>query len=211
MSACNDIDVVCEKCGEEFQGTIWTAIHAGEDPELKDLLLGGELNILVCPRCAHTAYQDHFILYQDPPEELIAYIYPPDQRSEEDFLRKTLLLSFQEAQKTYEPEDRTDYEPILVFGLDTFVEMMRQESSHAVQSHIAEALCKENGIPFVKLRPCAARELKLMRVLPSQEKISRPARVPILKGLETLLILDPALNLYDEFRTRLTGDTSLFA
>ena len=56
MSAFNDLDITCEKCGEEFRGTVWTAIHAGVDPELKELLLGGELNMVMCTKCSHVAF-----------------------------------------------------------------------------------------------------------------------------------------------------------
>src|SRR5476649_950953 len=112
-------------------GILWTAVHAGEDPILNDILLGGELNILMCPKCSHAAYRDHFVLYQDPAAQLIAYIYPPDQSGEKEFLRKAMLLTFHEAQKVLEPKDRKDYEPLIVFGLATFVEMMRQEDLRA--------------------------------------------------------------------------------
>ena len=87
MSTFNEIDISCPNCGHEYKGVVWTAIHSAQDPELKDLLLGGEINLLMCPDCAHVAFQDHFILYQDPAAELIAYIYPHAQQADEEFLR----------------------------------------------------------------------------------------------------------------------------
>src|SRR6267142_1047983 len=118
MSSFNELDVTCRDCGEEFTGTVWTAIHAAEDPKLKEVLLGGELNLLTCPKCSQVTYKDLFVLYQDPAAELIAYIYPPAQEGEEEFLRKTMMINFKEAQAIYEPKDRKDYDPILVFGLE---------------------------------------------------------------------------------------------
>src|SRR3954469_4499031 len=79
MSNFNDIDITCEQCGQEFRGTVWTAVHAGQDPELKVLLLGGELNLVMCPQCGYVAYHDRFILYQDPAAEIVAYVYPQAQ------------------------------------------------------------------------------------------------------------------------------------
>ena len=187
MSTFNDIDVECEECGEEFKGVVWTAVHAQQDPELKDLLLGGELNILFCPKCSHVAYQDHFVLYQDPLAELIAYIYPPAQERDAEFLQKTMMVNFAEAQMVYEPKDRKDYDPILVFGLDAFVRMMEREDRRAEQSQIAEALCAEHQIPYVKLRPSRARALRMMRVLPCIPSSKAPARGEVLAGLDQLL------------------------
>ena len=195
MSTFNEQDITCEECDEKFKGTVWTAIHAGEDPELKDLLLGGELNLVMCPHCSHVAYQDHFILYQDPAAELIAYIYPLPQKAEEDFLRKAMQESFQEAQKVYAPDQRKDYDPLLVFGLESFVEMMHQEELRAEQSQIAEALCKEHRIPYVVLRPSQARRLGTMRVLPGGTGNDLP-QGKLLTGLKKLLTLNPALDLY---------------
>lgn len=206
MSTFNDIDVECEECGEEFKGVVWTAVHAQQDPELKDLLLGGELNILFCPKCSHVAYQDHFVLYQDPLAELIAYIYPPAQERDAEFLQKTMMVNFAEAQMVYEPKDRKDYAPVLVFGLDAFVRMMEREDRRAEQSQIAEALCAEHQIPYVKLRPSRARALRMMRVLPCIPSSKAPARGEVLAGLDQLLEKNPALDFYAGLRAAIRKD-----
>src|SRR5438552_3227602 len=179
MSRFNILDITCENCAEEFKGTVWTAVHAGQDPELKELLLGGELNILMCPLCAHPAYQDHFVLYQEPAAELIAYIYPPSQEANREFLENSMMTNFREVQKSYLPRDRQGYDPIIVFGLETFVELMKEEEARAEQSQIAEAICKEKGIPYQKLGPSEARRLKTVRVIPCATR----ERGEILKGI----------------------------
>src|SRR5438445_5008359 len=98
MSTFNDIDITCEECGEEFRGTVWVAVHAGQDPELKDLLLGGELNLVSCPECGHVTFQDHFLIYQEPAAGLVAYVYPEAQRDREAELRKLMRSGVHEAQ-----------------------------------------------------------------------------------------------------------------
>jgi CpXC protein len=198
MSTFNKIDVTCGDCGEAFTGILWTAVHAGEDPILKDILLGGELNILMCPKCSHAAYRDHFVLYQDPKAELIAYIYPPDRSGEEEFLRKTMLVSFKEAQQVLASRDRKDYDPILVFGLATFVELMQEENARAEQSQIAEAICKEKGIPYFILRPSEARRLKTMRVIPG----TRGEKNAIANGFQSLFAANPSLELYRDLLSK---------
>ena len=192
MSSSIELDITCEACGKEFTGTVWTAIHAKQDPELKEILLGGELNLLMCPTCSHVAYEDHFILYQDPAAEVVAYIYPPSQERDAEFLRRTMMTNFKEAQEVFPPKERKDYDPILIFGLETFVEMMQEESARAEQSQIAEAICKEKGIPYQKLRPSEARRLETVRVIPGAKR----ENAEILKGIKDLLGVDPALDLY---------------
>ncbi len=205
MSTFNEIDIACEECGEEFKGTIWTAIHAAEDAELKDILLGGELNIVMCPKCAHLAYQEHFVLYQDPLAELVAYIYPPAQRTEEDFLRKSMIVSFKDAQDIYPPHLRKDFDPLLIFGLETFVEMMEQEKTRGEQSQIAEVICKENQIPYTLLRPSEARKLGSVRVLPGAPAGRKPTPSELQAGLDRLLAVNPALDLYVQLRESLSA------
>src|SRR5258708_36174140 len=98
MSTFNDTDIECPQCGQEFGGTVWVAVHAGQDPELKDLLLGGELNLVSCPECSYVTYQDRFMIYQEPRAELLAYIYPESQRDQQDELQKLMQAGFKEAQ-----------------------------------------------------------------------------------------------------------------
>ncbi len=136
MSTFNELDVTCEQCGEEFNGTVWTAIHAGEDPELKDLLLGGELNILFCPKCAHTFYYEHFLLYQDPRLRLVAYVYPPAEENRRAELEILMKRGFSEAQETFKPKDRLLYGPSLFFGLDELQARIRHEEERLVKEDV---------------------------------------------------------------------------
>lgn len=206
MSTYNDIDITCEECGHEFRGTIWTAIHAGQDPELKDLMLGGELNLVMCPECAHVAYQDHFVLYQDPSAEIIAYIYPEIQAGQAEDLRQRMMEGFQEAKMFYENERPITYEPILVFGLESFIEMMRAEDDRAEQSQIAEIICGENNIPMIRLTPNQARALTTVRVLPTTGETKNATREEVLKGIKRLLEINPELSLYASLKKQIEAD-----
>lgn len=199
MSAINDIDVTCDNCGEIFPGTIYTAIHAKLDPELKDLMLGGELNILMCTFCAHLFFYDHFLLYQDPASEVIAYIYPEKEREHLADLHKSMLLSYKEAQSALEPKDRNAYEPILIFGLENAIEFLKQEELDVEEMEVAEAICQKNGIPVVKIPPAEARIRKIPRVLPTTGSVSSADRISILSGIKHLLEINPTLTQYSQF------------
>jgi hypothetical protein len=206
MSTFNDVDITCEQCGEEFRGTIWTAVHAKQDPELKDLLLGGELNMVMCPQCSHVAYQDHFVLYQDPAAELIVYVYPGSQREDEASLKAMMLQGFKEAQAVYDTKDRFLYEPLLLFGLNTLVEMLQEEENRAEQSQIAQELCKEKGISFHLLRPSQARAKGMMRVVPYEPSAPKITRNTVLAGIEHLIKINPQLDLYVKLKGQIESD-----
>jgi len=196
MSAFNDLDITCEQCQEEFQGAVWSAIHAGVDPELKDLLLGGELNMVMCPQCGFVSFQDRFLIYQDPAEELIAYVYPEVQEEQRAELEKLMLAGFREAQKGFEEKLRLVYDPLIFFGLESLVEMLLEEIDHAEQGDVAEAVCKEKGIAYLRIPPARSRRLKLPRVLPRTGTDRTPSREDVIGGFKKLLAENPLLTVY---------------
>lgn len=202
MSAYNDLDITCGQCGEEFRGTVWTAIHAGVDPELKDLLLGGELNMVMCPKCSYVEYQDHFLIYQEPDDELVAYVYPETQHEQEAELRQMMLKGFRDAQATFPEDQRLSYDPVLIFGLESLVELLQQELDWTEQSDVAEAICREKKIPFKRISPSESRRLQLPRLLPLAKAAKTPDRMTIIEGFKTLLKENPLLTLYaDRLKT----------
>lgn len=208
MSAYNDLDITCEQCGEEFRGTVWTAIHAGVDPELKDLLLGGELNMVMCPKCSHVAYQDHFLIYQEPDDELVAYVYPENQQEQESELRQMMLKGFRDAQETFPAEQRLAYEPILIFGLESLVELIHQELDWAEQSDVAEAVCREKNMPFKRISPAESRRLQLPRVLPLATPSKSPNRANVIAGFQALLKENTLLSIYADRLKTLEANTA---
>lgn len=206
MSTYNEIDITCEKCGDDYRGTVWTAVNAKQDPELKDILLGGELNMVMCPHCSHVAYQDQFILYQDPEAQLLAYVYPPTQQANEAELRQIMLRGFRDAQEVYEPKERLSYGPTLMFGLETLVEMLHSEEEIIEQSDVAEAVTREKRIPRLVLEPAVARSKGLPRVLPLSQESKSPTRAEVLEGIQRLLGENPALTVYEGLRKKIAAD-----
>ena len=139
MSNFNDIPIECPVCGEEFSGKIWTAVHAGVDPLLKEKLLGGELNILFCPKCSHTFFYEHFLIYQDPRLKLVAYVYPPAEEEQREELEKMMVKGFQEAQETFDPKDRLPYGPTIFFGLDKLQAKIREGEEELIKEEVEKA------------------------------------------------------------------------
>lgn len=208
MSTFNDIDIDCEHCGETFRGTVWVGVHAGQDPELKELLLGGELNLVACTHCGHVAFHDQFLLYQDPAAELIAYVYPESQQSQLEELHKLMLIGFNEAQVGVPEHERKTYQPLLVFGLESLIEMLKKEDELAEQSQIAQEICKEHNISIAMLRPSEARKRHSVRVLPRAGSKQPSSRRDILEGIDQLLKLNPALNHYQKLQTTIQADVT---
>jgi hypothetical protein len=206
MSTFNDIDIDCLECGETYHGAVWVGIHVGQDPELKDLLLGGELNLVACTECGHVTFHDQFLLYQDPAAELIAYVYPESEHTRLEELHKFMLKGFQDAQESVPPAERKTYQPLLVFGLENLIEMLHKEAEIAEQSQIAQEICKEHQIAIELLRPSEARKRQSVRVLPRSGLKRPPSRQEVLEGIEKLLTLNPALDIYRKLKSDIQAD-----
>jgi hypothetical protein len=181
-------------------------VHAGQDPELKELLQGGELNLVSCPECGHVAYHESFLIYQDPAAELLAYVYPEAQRAQEPELRKIMLAGFGEAQAMTAPKERLSYEPILLFGLEELIELLQKEESYAEQSQIAQELCRQNEVQVALLSPAHARRLDTVRVIPHTGIHPAPTRIEILAGIDRLLKIDPVLDIYKKLHASIQAD-----
>lgn len=162
--------------------------------------------MIMCPACSHVAYHDHFVLYQDPDAELIAYVYPPAQQKDAEALRQMMMKGFNEAQIVYEPKDRKLYQPLLMFGLTTLVEMLHTEEDREEQAEIADAISKERKISIVRLHRAKARTLSVPSVLPISEMDKNPARETILAGISLLLDINPALSVYADLHKRIQAD-----
>ena len=62
MSHLIEHDIECTYCQHPNTVEVWSVINVDLDPELKDLLLGGELNMTECEACHKTFYAEHFLL-----------------------------------------------------------------------------------------------------------------------------------------------------
>jgi hypothetical protein len=183
-------------------------VNAQQDPELKDLLLGGELNMVMCMECARVQYQDHFVLYQDKEIELVAYVYPEKQKEQAEELTKITLQGFREAQDVFDASKRLDYEPELFFGLESLVRLLQADEEQHEQSDVAKAVCKEHQIPVAVLRPSFARKQKLLRAVPGGENMKALSRPAVLQGLSQLLKANPLLTLYAALQKKIEADPS---
>lgn len=76
----------CPQCSTSFVVEVYTIVDVGEEPELKEQLLRGQINYARCPNCGAGGMLSSPLLYHDPEKELlIAYIptemgYTADQQ-----------------------------------------------------------------------------------------------------------------------------------
>jgi hypothetical protein len=76
--------VTCPACGREHDVKLVQNINAQTDPDAKQKLLAGELNVLAC-ECGRRTQLVSELLYYDPISELTIYVSPEGGKGEQAF------------------------------------------------------------------------------------------------------------------------------
>ena len=112
--------IQCPSCGTPYQVPVFTIIDLGENPELRQALLGGQINVASCPNCGMGGPLSSPLLVHDPEHSFLGVFVPPaamrdDVQSQRMIgeLTQTLMRSLPtEARKGYllQPKQFSDWE-----------------------------------------------------------------------------------------------------
>lgn len=72
------VQITCPNCGTVYQTNIYTVIDVTQQPELKQALLSGRLNIAVCPRCNLATMLGTQLTYHDAAKQLYLWYIPQE-------------------------------------------------------------------------------------------------------------------------------------
>jgi ribosomal protein S27AE len=61
----------CPKCSTAFMVDVRTILDVGQEPELKEQFLRGELNRAECPQCGTGGLLNTPLIYHDPDKSLL--------------------------------------------------------------------------------------------------------------------------------------------
>jgi hypothetical protein len=68
----------CPNCRTPFTAEVHQVIDAGKNPELKERLLSGQLNVAVCPNCGSGGQMATALLFHDPDHEMFVVHVPQE-------------------------------------------------------------------------------------------------------------------------------------
>jgi hypothetical protein len=86
MSVRDTVEAKCPACGEESSVTVWRAINATNDPDARELLLAGGVNVFTCPKCRYESLLDIDLLYHDMERKFCVQYYPFERLADDGFL-----------------------------------------------------------------------------------------------------------------------------
>ena len=209
MSVKQKHEITC-RCGFMFEAELWDGVNAQEQPDLKELLLDGELNIVVCPSCGEMFYAEHFMIYFDPSEELLAFVFPEARKREKEKCSKEMREKFENI-KLESNSYGVDYEPMVLFGLESLMEFLVKQEENELEIQVVEKLAKELGLGIARLRPSIARTYGIPKVLPRRRSQTNGSVDDIYAGLNDLTRKNRHLKFYSHAleKIREVGDLQL--
>jgi len=80
------VEAKCPACGEESSTTVWRSMNVTQDPDAKELLLAGTVNVFQCPKCGYESMLDIDFLYHDMERNLCVQYYPYERLADDGFL-----------------------------------------------------------------------------------------------------------------------------
>ncbi len=201
MSFSSEEEVTCP-CGESFDALLWNSVNLKEDPELRDMLLGGALNVHACPMCKSLIYAERFVLIHDPATQLLAFVHPKAREGEKELLEAAMHRDTAQAQAV-EGAIKIPYPPVLLFGMDALVDLVRMEQEEADQGAVVESVAADAGINVLSLRPSRARAARLPTRVPWAGSGTPAERLR--RGLKDVLAANDRLTVYADLLARLDG------
>jgi hypothetical protein len=207
MSIYNLEEVKC-RCGEIFEAELVSAISASDDPELKEYLLDGSVNLVKCPNCSDIFYVERFILYSDTVNELIAFVYPLDCQNEAATYKKKMDEDFSKAKASFGDEFAGDYEPILIFGIKDLIEMLKARQDVQDEEMILGYIHKSLNIDIFKIRPSIARKFNTLSIMPIEKGVKKDPSA-IISALQVLTSYNPNLISYVNLLEKLSKNQTL--
>lgn len=76
MTRPNLHEIECPKCGAKQTETVWESINATINPDLKEKLIQGQINVFHCQKCREEAFVSIPLLYHDMTRKFCVQFYP---------------------------------------------------------------------------------------------------------------------------------------
>lgn len=206
MSFKGRVEASCPEGCPSFQAEVWSFVRGDQDGHLRDQLLAGELNLLLCETCGVAFYPDVTIVYFDPSAELVAFVFPASYEEETERWTKKMAEDY-EQMKGVLKDVVAGLEPACYFGMDAIRAALQEDDDIEDEVKVAEYYCRQLKLGIHPVDRSFARQRRVPRLVPlhGAKGFSHEAA---LKGIKTLLKANDRLQSFLRWEKRLAlGET----
>ncbi len=150
--------LTCPNGCEPFDADRWSFVNVTQNPELKDAVLGGELNLVCCPHCSTFFHADTDFIYLDEQGSLLVFVFSDKNRKDKGDLLAKMQRDYALLKDTLFKQLKLDFGPMCVFGLEELKEVVEQEQQRTDESEAVAAAAAALGLKVARLKPDWARE-----------------------------------------------------
>jgi hypothetical protein len=109
MPDTNAVQITCPNCGNSYQTPVRSVIDVGQNPQLRQAFLAGQINLAVCPKCQTGGLLEVPLVYHDPGAEFLAIYFPQQLNIPEVEKQKMIGELTQGLMRSLPPEQRKGY------------------------------------------------------------------------------------------------------
>ena len=124
MTKFGSSELACPQCGNKQETKLWHSINVRLNPELREKLFNGEINVFKCESCNTVALIGQPLLYHDMKRNYCIQYFPPELLKDESFLRqysRAGRLKMEESFESISEVSRYLFTPHIVFDLNEMV------------------------------------------------------------------------------------------
>lgn len=189
MSTESRRNIKCPLCGADFEAKFWTVVRGDIDLDLKDMILCGDFNSLVCPYCGKMFfYEDNFI-YLDPKNQLLAFVMPSYEKGKKELIAK-LEEDYVEIKQNLEHKINLNFEPWYLFGVEELKELLEKDIDIEEETEVIEEICREKNIKYAPANRNIARKKDIPFSIPYDKSTHR---YDVIETVKLILDENPAL------------------
>ncbi|MFA5138204.1 MAG: CpXC domain-containing protein [Elusimicrobiota bacterium] len=160
------VEAKCPNGCQSSEVEVISLVRGDKEPELRDLLKAGELNLIICQDCGAAFYPEAPVVYMDLKAELAAFIFPESYKAQEEHWRAKMREDYAQIKTALKDPAALGGEPFLFFGYEDIRLILQAEDDMADEVEIAEFLSKQLGLSCLRASRRFARELWLPWTLP---------------------------------------------
>jgi hypothetical protein len=118
----------CPECGHTQETVVWSSLNVGLDPDLREKLFNGEINVFLCEKWGNRALINTSLLYHDMHRQYCVQYYPAQAIEDAEFFKsftKDGKLNIEGLSKVMGKISHYFLEPHLVFDRDEMIRYIR--------------------------------------------------------------------------------------
>lgn len=199
--------VECPHCGDSFDADFWTVVRGDRDHDVKEMIISGEFDLLLCPKCESMFQHEEPFLYLDPTRDILAIVMPESYLEKKDEWMKRMKEDYEPLRASLSAGQGITGDPLYFFGLAPLTALLENDRDREEETDVMEFMAREIGLHLLPVKPSDARDLDILFSIPMPAGLSgRAAALNAASSLRERNDAMPRLNRLVEHLSSLKGE-----